>query len=63
MKYKTMRSGEWFPIDQGHKIACCTCGLTHNFYYRKRKGQTELRAVCNNRSTGQIRRHMKRGKE
>ena len=60
MEYEVKESGEWFEVEQGHKVACCDCGLVHDFYFRRRKGKLEMRAIRNNRSTGQVRRHMKR---
>lgn len=59
MKYEVKESGEWFEQGQGNSIACCSCGLVHEFYFKMRKGKLYLRAVTNNRSTGQVRRHMK----
>ncbi len=59
MKYKVMESGEWFEQEQGNSIACCHCGLVHDFNFKIRKGKLWLRVIVNNRSTGQVRRHMK----
>lgn len=51
--------GEW---DHSEKVACCDCGLVHDHQYRKKNGRLEVRSRRNERSTGQVRRHMKRKK-
>lgn len=60
MKYKVTEDGEWFPVMRGgHKIACCDCGLVHNFNFRTRDGDLEVQFTRDKRATGQVRRHMK----
>ena len=53
--------GEGFFIPHGEvfKIACCDCGLVHNFVVVEEDGELGMAAERNNRSTGQRRRHMK----
>jgi hypothetical protein len=43
-------------------LACCDCGLVHDIKFR-RKGKAQWKIDRNERSTGQVRRHMKRKKE
>jgi len=45
------------------RLACCDCGLVHDIYFRARRGKAQWRIDRNNRSTGQLRRNMKRRKE
>ena len=52
---------EWIrPIRKGYKLACCDCGLVHDFDFRIRKEWrglvVEFKARRNQRSTGQMRR-------
>ena len=50
---------EWIGMrDNKHRIVCCDCGLAHDFEFQVVEEQIELRARRNERSTGQIRRHM-----
>jgi hypothetical protein len=48
------------PIRRSYKFCCCDCGLVHNMDFRVRKGRAQFRASRNNRSTAQVRRHMKK---
>lgn len=53
------------PIMQGYKMACCDCGLVHRLDFRVVQGEhgadrVEFRVRRDNRSTGQVRRHMHR---
>jgi hypothetical protein len=60
MKYDEPEAGEWVkPVRKGYKLACCDCGLVHQFDFRVRKGKIEFRVYSDFRATGQIRRHMK----
>lgn len=65
MKYDIEVEGEdgwsdWVHPLEGYKIACCDCGLIHNMEFRiDDLGQVNFRASRNNRSTGQMRRHMR----
>lgn len=60
MAYKKVVSNEWQqPIRNGYKMACCDCGLVHDMDFRIYQGKIQMRARRNNRSTGQLRRHMK----
>jgi hypothetical protein len=51
------------PKRRGYKFLCCDCGLVHNMDFRIKNGHIQFRASRNQRSTGQVRRHMsqKRG--
>ncbi|MFW9873061.1 MAG: type II toxin-antitoxin system HicB family antitoxin [Candidatus Thorarchaeota archaeon] len=51
---------QWSKLSQIHSIACCDCGLVHDFEFRIQGDQVQFRAKRLERSTGQIRRHMKR---
>lgn len=58
---------EWHPSSEGrYKIACCDCGLVHDYDFRVRDKATgklirgvtvEWRCSRNERSTGQLRRY------
>lgn len=52
---------DWIcPVEQGYKMACCDCGLVHNLDFRVAEdNRAEFRVSRNNRSTAQMRRHMK----
>lgn len=59
MKYDEPKEGEWVqPIRRDYKMRCCDCGLVHNLDFRIKRGCVQFRAFRNERSTGQIRRHM-----
>jgi hypothetical protein len=60
MKYYRVTDGEWFePEQQNHKLACCDCGLVHTINFRIKKGNVQMQATRNKRSTALIRRHKK----
>ncbi len=42
-----------------YRLSCCTCGLTHDFEFRRRGLETEFRASRNRRSTAQVRRSLR----
>jgi hypothetical protein len=44
-------------------LACCDCGLVHDIEFRRIQDKIQWKIDRNDRSTGQIRRHMKRKKE
>ena len=48
--------------DNIFRIICCDCGLVHDLEFKKDKEGIKMRAWRNQRSTGQIQRHMKRKK-
>ena len=51
---------DWIqPVEQGYKFCCCDCGLVHIMDFRVEDGRAQFRVSRNNRSTGQVRRHMK----
>lgn len=61
MRFTNAKDGEWIqPKRKGYKLACCDCGLVHKVDFRLFKRKIQLRVVRDNRSTGQVRRHMKK---
>lgn len=63
-KFKVQEDGEWVrPKMRGYKIACCDCGLVHKVNFKITKIGIMLQVFRDNRSTGQVRRHMKNLKE
>ena len=59
MKYELTEDGQWIqPVRKGYRVRCCDCGLVHNLDFRIRNKRVQFRAFRNERSTGQIRRHM-----
>lgn len=48
------------PLMSGYKLCCCDCGLVHTMDFRVEDGQVQYRISRNNRSTGQVRRQMKK---
>ena len=58
-RYKQRRDGDAFTVPSGdiHRIACCDCGLVHDFAFVSEDGKPIGIAVRrNNRSTAQRRR-------
>lgn len=47
------------PVEAGYKLACCDCGLVHVLEFRVADGRAEYRIRRDNRSTAQMRRHMR----
>ena len=61
MRFTNPEAGEWVqPRRRGYKLACCDCGLVHRLDFRLWRGRVQFRAFRNERSTGQMRRWMKR---
>jgi hypothetical protein len=61
--YKQRFDGEDFYIPSGeiYRIACCDCGLIHDFIFVSEDGKPiNVAARRNNRSTAQRRRNMKK---
>lgn len=62
-KYQQVYEDEWSRcLTKNAKFACCDCGLTHSFDFRRVKGRKdiiEFKVRKDNRATGQIRRYMK----
>ena len=50
-----------YPIMDDYKLVCCDCGLVHDMEFRVTQDydRVEFRSRRNNRSTSQVRRHMK----
>ena len=59
-KYVQRYDGEGFvvPLDQIYRLACCDCGLIHDFVwsYDKKTKELGMATKRNNRATGQRRR-------
>ena len=66
-RYGSPKFGEWVqPARRGYHLACCDCGLVHVIDFRLIKNphglgkKIQLRYCLNERSTGQMRRWMKK---
>jgi len=60
MKYKQRLDGDGFEVPSGtiHRIACCDCGLVHDFVFVSNDGDpVGVAAKRNNRATAQRRRN------
>lgn len=58
-RYKQRKDYEGFSVPSGvrYKIACCDCGLVHDFVFVSEDGKDiGIAARRNNRATGQKRR-------
>ena len=53
MKYKQRQDGEGFevPLGEVYRIACCDCGLVHDFVFIVEDGKLGVAAKRNNRAT------------
>jgi len=49
----------WVNPAPGYRMICCDCGLAHEMEFRVVQGEVIFRARRHERSTAQIRRHMK----
>lgn len=69
-RFYAPKSGEWVTPTRRHKMACCDCGLVHNFTFRIVKIERlngrrydklaiQFKASRNERSTGGRRRNPK----
>ena len=59
MKYKKREDGEGFVVPSGqiYRIACCDCGLVHDFVFIAQDGKPiGVAAKRNNRATAAKRR-------
>ena len=60
-EYPAVFDNQWVqPVRRNYGMQCCDCGLVHRIDFRVKNGKIQLRARRDNRSTGQIRRHMRR---
>jgi len=60
-KFEVQEEGEWATTTRrGNKIACCDCGLVHRIDFKIKNRGILYRTFRDNRSTGQVRRHMKK---
>ncbi len=58
-RYIQRQDGEGFEVPSGvrYRIACCDCGLVHDFVFVSQDGKPiGIAAERNNRATGQRRR-------
>lgn len=61
-KFTKRKDYEGFEVPSGeiYRIACCDCGLVHDFVFVSEDGKPiGIAAKRNNRSTAQIRRNKK----
>jgi hypothetical protein len=61
VKYRQREDGEGFEVPSGkvYRIACCDCGLVHDFVFVAGRGVVGVAAKRNNRATAQRRRKAK----
>jgi hypothetical protein len=61
-KYKQRHDGEGFtvPSKQVYRIACCDCGLVHDFVFVAGRGVVGIAAKRNSRATAQRRKNLRR---
>jgi hypothetical protein len=50
---------EWVHPLPGYRLICCDCGLSHEMEFRVVANEVIFRARRHERSTAQVRRHMK----
>lgn len=65
-KFKKVNPNEWqMPIMKGYKMACCDCGLVHNFTFQVidndtqkkiKNGRVLIKATRNNKLTKELRK-------
>lgn len=66
MRYKIIHDGELdiiIPKKQYEVSACCDCGLVHDINYEIKGKKLIIKTYRNRRSTGQMRRWMKKNKK
>jgi len=66
-RYEQVEDGEWWLFHEGRsnrrcKIACCDCGLVHQFSIRLRAGKVYMQANRLPKETGGFRAALKRQK-
>ncbi len=63
MKWEQIKDGEWtHVVAQGHRNACCDCGLVHIIDYRiAEDGTFEIRFRRDKRATAAMRRRNGKG--
>lgn len=58
--YEQVEDGEWVTPRHGdYRQQCCDCGLVHRYRFRVVDGAVQFRIVRDNRSTAQVRRHLR----
>ena len=61
MRFEWATEGKWIqPIRRGYKLCCCDCGSVHTMNFRIFKRHIQFQVFKNPRSTGQVRRAMKK---
>ncbi len=60
VRYTQVFDGEWIEPtpQQGHKMACCDCGLVHRMDFRAVQGRVQFRAVRDARATQRRRKRV-----
>jgi hypothetical protein len=51
---------DWIHPLPGYRMVCCDCGLSHNMQVKTHGGKIYFRMSRNERSTAQVRRHIKK---
>lgn len=57
MRYTQAISGDWIQPKDGYRVACCDCGLVHNFNFRIKNGKVQIQPIVNTRATAAKRRN------
>jgi hypothetical protein len=61
MKFKQRKDGEGFSVKSGelHRIACCDCGLVHDFVFISKGKHVGIAARRNKKLTKKLRKKIK----
>lgn len=64
-RYEQRYDGEWFPVTWPMRLACCDCGLVHDFKLRRntKTGAFQISAKRIPPATGGKRAALKRAKK
>jgi hypothetical protein len=61
IKYVQIYDGEWFmPQMEGHKMACCDCGLVHTMNFKVKKGEVLIQSFRDEKATKKRRKKLKK---
>jgi hypothetical protein len=59
-RHDQVYENQWVDlVGKGLSLACCDCGLVHEFCFRQTAGRLRFRCRRGNRATGQARRWRK----
>lgn len=66
--YDQVIEGQWFRFgdsksNRREKVACCDCGLVHQFNFRLKNGELQMQVFRLPRETGGRRRALRQEKE